>query len=136
MRPLDGVPERPSGERRESYRIVALDPLLGPELQANSRIVAGLRDPPVQRKELLGAYEDSLQLEQSSWQTGLPQDGIRRKTQVFELSRQRTRNAKAVAHGLRESITLDSTRFRARLLLVLIIADVLHPIDDLPSLYS
>ena len=78
-RPHDGVPERPSGERGELYRIVTLDALLDPELQANSRIVAGLRYPPMQRKELLGVDEDSLQLEQASWQTCLAQDCVRRK---------------------------------------------------------
>ena len=59
-RSLDGVPERPRGERREFYRIVALDTLLGSQLQARSRIVAGLRDPSIQRKELHGADKDSL----------------------------------------------------------------------------
>src|SRR6266699_3144397 len=51
--PLDRFPERPRGERSEFHRVIALDALLGPELQANSGIVAGLRDPPMQRKELL-----------------------------------------------------------------------------------
>jgi len=60
-RSLDGVPERPRRERREFYRIVPLDALLGPQLQARSRIFAGFRDTSIQLKELLGADKDSLQ---------------------------------------------------------------------------
>jgi hypothetical protein len=71
-------PKRPRRERREFYRIVALDALLGPEPQADSRIVAGLRDSSIQRKELLGGDKDSFQFEQAFWQACLPQDCIRR----------------------------------------------------------
>ena len=102
----DRIPERPRGERSELHGVIALDALLGPELQANGRIVAGVRDPPMQRKELLGADKDSLQLEQACWQTCLSKDRVRRKAEFFQLSRQRRRNSESVAHGFADSITL------------------------------
>src|SRR5437867_11794579 len=38
--PLDRIPERPRGERSELHGVIALDALLGPELQAKRRILA------------------------------------------------------------------------------------------------
>jgi len=60
----------------------------------------------MQRKELLGADKDSLQLEQACWQTCLSKDRVRRKAEFFQLSRQRRRNSESVAHGFADSITL------------------------------
>ena len=105
------LPERPRRKRCELHWIIALDALLGPELQADSRIVAGFRNSPVQRKKFLGADEDPVQLEQAYWQTCLAQDCVRRKTQFFELSRQRTRNSESVVIASRNSITLLSVCF-------------------------
>ncbi len=85
--PLDRIPERPRGERSELHGVIALDALLGPELQAQRRIVAGFRYSPVQSEKFLGADKDPVQIEQASWQTCLAQNRLRRKTQFFELSR-------------------------------------------------
>jgi hypothetical protein len=128
--PLDRIPERPRGERSELHGVIALDALLGPELQTKRRIVAGFRYSTVQSEKFLGADEDSLQLEQGSWQTRLAQDCVGRKAQFFELPRQRTRNAKSITHSLRDSITVVSRSFAPPLLFVLMVADVLHPIQD------
>ena len=85
--PPDRVPERPRGECSELHGIIALDAILGPELQAKRRIIAGFRYSPVQSEKFLGADEDPVQVEQGSWQTRLAQNCLRRKTQFFELSR-------------------------------------------------
>jgi len=39
--PLDSVPKRPRGECGDFDRVVALEALLGPQLQAKAGIVAG-----------------------------------------------------------------------------------------------
>ena len=85
--PLNRIPKRPRGERSELHGVVALDTLLGPELQAERRIVADFRYSPVQSEKFLGADEDPVQVEQGSWQTRLAQNCLWRKTQFFELSR-------------------------------------------------
>ena len=85
--PLDRIPERPRGERSEFHGVIALDAILGAELQAKRRIVAGFRYSPVQSEKFLGADEDPVHVEQGSWQTRLAQNCLRRKTQFFELSR-------------------------------------------------
>ena len=85
--PLDRISERARRERGELHGVIALDALLGPELQAKRRIVAGFRYSPVQSEKFLGADEDPVQVEQGSWQTRLAQNCLRRKTQFFELSR-------------------------------------------------
>ena len=61
--PFDRVPKRPSRERRDFNRIVALDALLGPQLQAEARIAAGFRNSSVKREELLGAHQDLVLVE-------------------------------------------------------------------------
>ncbi len=48
--PFDRVPKRPSRERRDFNRIVALDALLGPQLQAQARIAVGFRNSSVSAK--------------------------------------------------------------------------------------
>src|SRR5271157_2808331 len=63
--PLDSVPERPRGDRSNLYRIVPLKALLCPELQPNSRIVAGFGNSPMQRKKLFGAHQDFVEFEQA-----------------------------------------------------------------------
>jgi hypothetical protein len=85
--PLYRIPERPRGERSEFHGVIALDALLGPELQAQLRIVAGFRYSPVESEKFLGADEDLVQVEQGSWQTCLAQNCLQRKAQFFELSR-------------------------------------------------
>ena len=69
--PLDRIPERPRGERSELHGVIALDALLGPELQAKRGIVAGFGYSPVQSEKFLGADEDPVKVEQGSWQTRL-----------------------------------------------------------------
>ena len=59
--PLDRIPERPRGERSELHGVIALDALLGPELQAKTRILAGLRNSPVQSEEFLRAHQNPVQ---------------------------------------------------------------------------
>ena len=76
--PLDRIPERPRGERSELHRVIALDTLLGPELKAKRRIVAGFRYSPVQSEKFLGADEDPVQVEQGSWETRLAQNCLSR----------------------------------------------------------
>jgi hypothetical protein len=85
--PLDRISERPRRERSEFHGVIALDALLGPELQAKRRIVTGFRYSPVQCEKFLGADEGPVQVEQGYWQTRLAQNCLRRKTQFFELSR-------------------------------------------------
>lgn len=51
------VPERTRGERGKFHRVIALDALLGSELQAKCRIVAGFRYSLVQSEEFLGAHQ-------------------------------------------------------------------------------
>ena len=59
--PLDRILERPRGEGSEFCRVIALDALLGPELQAKTRILAGLRNSPVQSEEFLRAHQNPVQ---------------------------------------------------------------------------
>ena len=65
--PLDRISERARRERGELHGVIALDALLGPELQAKGRIVAGFRYSPVQSEKFLGGDEDPVQVEQGSW---------------------------------------------------------------------
>src|SRR2546425_1527191 len=87
--PLYRVTKRPGGERGDLNRVVALDALLGPQLQAKARIVAGFRNSSVKREKLLGAHQDLLLVEQPHRQTSLPQQCLRRKAQFFEPSLRR-----------------------------------------------
>lgn len=130
-RPLHRVPERPRRKRREFHRIIALDALFGSQLEANSSIVARFRNSPMKCKKLLGAHQYPVQLEQPYRQTCSPQDGIWRKAKFLKLSGQRARNSESVAHRLADSIILLAMSLAALLLLILLVADVLHPIDDL-----
>ncbi|HEY2468892.1 MAG TPA: hypothetical protein VGI45_13775, partial [Terracidiphilus sp.] len=57
---LQRVPKRPGGERSDSNRVVALDAILGPQLQAKARFVGGSRNTSVKRKELIRAYQNLL----------------------------------------------------------------------------
>ena len=88
--PLDSVPERPRGDRGDLHRVVPLQALLCPQLQTKTRIVAGFGNSPVQRKKLFGAHQDLVHFEQAHRQTRSAQDGLRRKAQFLEFSRQRT----------------------------------------------
>ena len=63
--PLQGVAERPRRQRRDGDRVVALDPILGPELEPDGRVAAGFREPSIEGEELLGADQDLLRVEQA-----------------------------------------------------------------------
>jgi len=104
--PLDSVPERPRGDRGNLYRVVPLKALLCPQLQAEVRIVAGFGNSSVQREKLFSAHQDLLEFEEAHRQTGSPQGCLRRNTQLFEFSRQRTRNSELLCHSSANSITL------------------------------
>ncbi len=52
----DRVAERPRGDRGDLDRVVAFDALLCSKFQPETWIVAGFRDPAVQRKKLFGAH--------------------------------------------------------------------------------
>ena len=54
--PLDSVTKRPRGECGDFNRVVALEALLGPQLQAKAGIVGGFSNSPVKREKLLGAH--------------------------------------------------------------------------------
>ena len=54
--PLDSVPKRPRGECGDFNRVVALEALLGSQLQAKAGIVGGFSNSPVKREKLLGAH--------------------------------------------------------------------------------
>src|SRR6266446_5313119 len=82
-----------------------LDTLLRPQLQAKARIVAGFRNPAVKSKELLGAHQNLLLVEQPHRQASLPQHRLRRKAKLPELSWQRCRDSKLVCHHSPNSIT-------------------------------
>src|SRR5436305_323128 len=60
----------------------------------------------------------------------MPQDSFRRKAQFFKLSRQRTRNSESIAHRL-VTAYVYFLRIRRPITLVLLVADVLHPVHDL-----
>src|SRR5258708_37487757 len=51
--PLDSVPKRPRGECGDFNRVVALEALLGPQLQAKADIVAGFSNSPVKCEKLV-----------------------------------------------------------------------------------
>src|SRR6266481_2906257 len=103
--PLYRIPKRPGGERGDFNRVVMLDTLLSPHLQAKARIVAGFRNPSVKREEFLGAHQNLLLVKQRHRETSLPQHRLRRKAQFFELSWQRGRDSKLVRHRSPNSIT-------------------------------
>src|SRR5260370_19420808 len=104
--PLYRIPKRPGGERGDFNRVVMLDTLLSPHLQAKARIVAGFRNPSVKREELLSAHQNLLLVEQPHRQTSLPQHRLRRKAQFLELSCQRVRDSKSIRHRSPNSINL------------------------------
>src|SRR5713101_5626264 len=104
--PLYRIPKRPGGERGDFNRVVMLDTLLSPHLQAKARIVAGFRNPSVKREELLSAHQNLLLVEQPHRQTSLPQHRLRRKAQFLELSWQRGRDSKSIRHRSPNSINL------------------------------
>ena len=86
----DSVPERPRGDGGDLHRVVSLQALLCTQPQATTRIVAGFGNSPVQGKKLFGAHQDLVHFEQAHRQTRSAQDGLRRKAQFLEFSRQRT----------------------------------------------
>src|SRR6266481_4064689 len=106
--PLYRIPKRPGGERGDFNRVVMLDTLLRPHLQAKARIVAGFRNPAVKREELLGAHQNLLLVEQPHRQTSLPQHHLGRKAKFFELPWQRGRDSKLVCHRSPNSINLKT----------------------------
>src|SRR5437588_6634499 len=71
--PLDRIPKRPGRQPGDFNRVVALNAVLIPQLQAKGRIVACFRNSPVKREELVGAHQDLLLVEQPHWQTSLSQ---------------------------------------------------------------
>ena len=75
----DSVAERPRGDRGDLDRVVAFEALLGSKFQSETGIVAGFRDPAVQRKKLFGAHQDLVGVEQAHGKTGSLQGDLRWK---------------------------------------------------------